>query len=302
MDHPSPDARLAAHVSQTYGVFDHAQALALGFTQRANDHRVRTRRWIRLFRGVYRLAGLPPDPTADLLAAVLACGEAAVASHRSAAWLHGLCSDPPPQPTVVVPPGRRITARSGIALHRGPVVLPDICRRRGVPSVVADLALVQCSLHRDVKRLIDEALRLRVTTPELLAGRADSLPLAGCAEYARFRQLVDEQGPRTRSVLEDRFRDRVLTSHLPRPEFNASLVLGGILWEVDVLWRPYRVVVELDSRLHLSAFVRAKDQRKEAIFEDEGYEIMRFVWADIVHAAPAVIARIERRLRARGWS
>ena len=50
---------------------------------------VRRGELVRLDRGVFRLAGTASSDLQVLLAAVLAAGEGAVASHRAAAWLWG---------------------------------------------------------------------------------------------------------------------------------------------------------------------------------------------------------------------
>lgn len=71
------------------GLFTRQQALAIGLTVRQLDHGTRTGRWSRLYRSVYRMAGTPASDLQSLLAAVLAGGPGAAASHRGAAWLWG---------------------------------------------------------------------------------------------------------------------------------------------------------------------------------------------------------------------
>ena len=52
----------------------------------------------RVHRGVYAVGHTAPSPQADLMAAVLACGEGAVASHHSAAQLFGILRSRPAKP------------------------------------------------------------------------------------------------------------------------------------------------------------------------------------------------------------
>jgi hypothetical protein len=66
-----------------------------------------TGRWRAAGPGVYRIAGTPVTWRSHLLAAVLAGGPGAVASHRSAGALHGLDGCRPGVPEVSVPRGRR---------------------------------------------------------------------------------------------------------------------------------------------------------------------------------------------------
>src|SRR5260221_9314657 len=84
----APDLRIAAVAAQQYGVFSASQAAGLGFSRDAMHHRVRTGRWGRMHRGVYRLAGSPPSWEQSLMAAWLAGGIGAAVSHATAGRLH----------------------------------------------------------------------------------------------------------------------------------------------------------------------------------------------------------------------
>ena len=67
---------------------------------------------------LYGVVICTPDSThADYMAAVLACGDGAVLSHRAAAHLQRLLRGSPPRPEVTVPSmaGR---SRKGIVIHR----------------------------------------------------------------------------------------------------------------------------------------------------------------------------------------
>src|SRR5260221_6848511 len=84
----APDLRIAAVAAQQYGVFSASQAAGLGFSRDAMHHRVRTGRWGRMHRGVYRLAGSPPSWEQSLIAAWLARGIWAGLSHATTGRLH----------------------------------------------------------------------------------------------------------------------------------------------------------------------------------------------------------------------
>jgi len=63
------------------------QARAEAMTDRAARHQVDMGRWERSHVGVYQVAGAPSSWRQDLMAACLAAGGGAMASHRSAARL-----------------------------------------------------------------------------------------------------------------------------------------------------------------------------------------------------------------------
>jgi hypothetical protein len=80
-------------------VVTRGQLIRLGFSEEAIQHRVSTGRLWRLTRGVYSVG--PPRGTDEQrwMAAVLACGDEAVLSHRSAAALWGIGRSCPGEPT-----------------------------------------------------------------------------------------------------------------------------------------------------------------------------------------------------------
>src|SRR5688572_5034514 len=89
----------------------------------AGIHRHTIQRWLdgarlhELHHGVYAVGHRGLSVHGRYMAAVLACGDGAVLSHRAAAHLLGLLPGPPPSAEVTVPTvaGRK---RPGIVIHR----------------------------------------------------------------------------------------------------------------------------------------------------------------------------------------
>jgi hypothetical protein len=73
-----------------HGVLRRRDLLALAFGSKAIRHRTETGRLRPLWRGVYAVGWTPLTPEGRWMAAVLACGDEAVLSHRSAAALWGI--------------------------------------------------------------------------------------------------------------------------------------------------------------------------------------------------------------------
>ena len=84
------DEAIALIAAHQFGAFTTAQAFDVGFTRAS----MRTRRsrglWVDLHLGVHAIAGVPRTWHQDVIAAVLASGEGAVASHTAAGTLLGI--------------------------------------------------------------------------------------------------------------------------------------------------------------------------------------------------------------------
>jgi hypothetical protein len=81
------DRAIGALAGRQYGVVSRAQLDALGVSRGAIERRLARRRLLHVHRGVYAVGHRAPRREARWLAAVLAAGEGAVLSHRSAAAL-----------------------------------------------------------------------------------------------------------------------------------------------------------------------------------------------------------------------
>src|SRR3712207_6797516 len=97
------DAALARRAADQHGIVSVSQATAAGLTIENLRTRVHAGLLVPVHRGVYRHAAVPESPLGDLMAAVLACGDGAVASHRSAGRLWRLRDVPRWKPEVTVP-------------------------------------------------------------------------------------------------------------------------------------------------------------------------------------------------------
>ena len=100
-----------------HGAWSRRQAFDAGASESLIDRRLRSGAWLRLDAGVYGSPAAPPTWHRSVIAAVLA-EPWAVASHRSAAVLHGLEGFRPGRPEVTILPGANARGRLAIA-HRG---------------------------------------------------------------------------------------------------------------------------------------------------------------------------------------
>ncbi|MDA8218850.1 MAG: type IV toxin-antitoxin system AbiEi family antitoxin domain-containing protein [Dehalococcoidales bacterium] len=121
--HPSgkrPDRlRLFEVASEQGGYFTAHQARACGYSFTLLSHHVKSGRFIRVRRGLYRLREYPSSPREEVLAAWLAVGkDIAVVSHESALDILDLSDVIPDAAHLTVPRSRRnLPSLPGVKIH-----------------------------------------------------------------------------------------------------------------------------------------------------------------------------------------
>jgi very-short-patch-repair endonuclease len=279
------------------------QLQALGISHSATSRQLRRGVLHRLHRGVFLVGHAPQVPGARELAAVLACGEQAFVSHRSAAVLWGVtrlrCAEV--EVSVVA---RHCRSREGLVVHRLAHLHPDDrAVKDGIPVTSPARALVDLAASAgpdEVEDALSQARARGIVSDRQLS---DVLARAGNrAGVSALRALLRHQaGPRlTRSEAERRLLRLVRAARLPDPEANVR-VAG---YEVDFLWREARLIVEVGGfafHRHRPAFER--DRLRDMVLRDRGFAVIRVTWRQLVNEPLLVIAHIARALeRARSRS
>jgi very-short-patch-repair endonuclease len=256
----TPDHLIARTAARQHGIVTAAQLREAGLSESGIQRRVDAARLHRLYRGVYALGHRRLSDEGRWMAAVLACGSAAVLSHRPAAEHWRLLSPRRGTVHVTVPgrSGRR--KRPGIQLHRSPSLLPlDVTRKDNIPvttpaRTIADLRRV--ATVDEVRRAIREAEFLGLEIDEE-AGREDAP---------------------TRSLLERRFLRLCRRHGFPEPEVNAYVGPH----EVDFLWRDRRLIVETDGyEGHRGRQAFEDDRAKDAELRVLGFTVLRFTYRQV---------------------
>ena len=219
----SADREIAAIALRQHGVIEYRQLIRLGLSPKAIAHRVETGRLHRIHRGVYAVGHAKLSGRGQWMAAVLAAGDDAALSHRSAASLWGLPVPASSLIDVTAPKDRR---RPGIAIHEA-VLLPDEhTSRDGIPvttvaRTILDLAATE---PRHVERALREAERRRLADTTPLAALLTRYP--GRRGTARIREILDAGHAHlgiTRSELEEAFLAFLDAHHFIRPLLNAHV-------------------------------------------------------------------------------
>lgn len=218
------------------------------------------------------------------MAAVLACGDGAVLSHRSGAALWGIRSYVGTTIDVTVPskgrpsgPIRRHSAR----LPADEIAVCDGIPVTAVSRTIFDLAAV--SPVEEVESGLREAeyrrLYDRLSLRDLLdryRGRPGSRAVRSVLERRA------ESPGRIESPLERRFLPFLDRFGLPRPSFNAWLEVGGTRYRVDCLWPDRRQIVELDGwEGHGTRAAFREDRARDRRLRANGYGITRVAWSQL---------------------
>ncbi|SEE20647.1 type IV toxin-antitoxin system AbiEi family antitoxin domain-containing protein [Jiangella alba] len=288
-----------------HGVVSRAQVLAAGVTVDALLWAIRSRRWRRVHAGVYATFTGPLPFEAQVWAAVLRAGRGAAASHRTAAYLDGLCDDAGPVIHVTVPASRYVEPRiDGVRVHfarrlpttRHPSKNPP---RTRIDETVLDL--VDVAPHpREAEGWVTAACQRRLTTPDRLA---DALARR---KKIRWRPMTEamlaDVADGAQSPLELRHLRRVERAHgLPAGCRQRRITGSRVSW-IDVDYDEYRVRVELDGRIGHTGEGRFRDRRRDNRATVDGHATLRYGHADVFGDACGVAAEHVRVLRARGWT
>lgn len=88
-------------------------------------------------------------------------------------------------------------------------------------------------------------------------------------------------------------RELIRRGRLPTPQTNTKV--GR--YEVDMLWRDQRLVVEIDGyAFHSGRAAFERDRVRDADLQALGLRVLRVTWRQIVDEHEAVVARIARML------
>lgn len=292
------ERQLATLANRQHGVLSRGQLLAVGLSVRTIERRVAAGRLYLLHRGVYAFGRERVSRRGRWMAAVFACGEGALLSHRSAAVLRGLMRPHRGPAEVTSAAGR---GRPGIAVHEAGIFREDRSVVAGIPatSVARTLFdLAEVVDERQLERAFEEADRQRLL--EMRAVEDVCARGHGRRALRPVRRLIEEarEPTWTQSDLEDRFQALCRDYGLPSAHTNVTVLEH----EADAFWPGEKLVVEVDSwsfHRHRAAFER--DRARDAAMQAAGYRVIRVTHRRL-EKEPATVAAEIRCLLAAGRS
>ena len=272
-----PRRALGDLASRQYGVAARRQVIELGIGRRAIDRALASGTLRPVHRGVYAVGHSALTARGRWMAAVLACGEGAVLSHRTAAALWGLRRSSGARIDVTVP--RTGRCLGGIAIHRTRHLPPDHVTCVDVIPVtsVARTLLDLCDVVRPPERAraIEEAERLRIFDLTAVESVIEASPgRHGVGTLIAAVRAATAPEP-TREELERLFLELCRAHGIPLPAVN--IWVEG--FEVDACWQHERLIVELDGwEFHRTRAAFERDRRRDAVLQLAGYRVLRVSW------------------------
>jgi hypothetical protein len=306
---------------------------AAGWSEDQVRHAVRSGRLVRVRKGMVDLPGSPGtagNGLRSMLAAALETYPHAVGSHETAArlqkvWLPDLPSPvlhltaperPDRVPAGIRVHGSRLGSRwisevDGLAVTSIPRTAVDVARGRSIERavLVLDGAARQLLVHDgyDLRAVREDlSLRRRLTDEvrsELWSAYESERRWPFTVVVRTAIPLVD---PASESPAESRSRIWFVGSDLPQPTIAAAVRgASGTTYFTDFRWEEYGVVGEVDGVTKYGSSesqVRRnlhKERRRQHDLEDDGNLVVRW---DAVEPRTAMLTRVRRALRRRGWT
>ncbi len=291
------DARMAAIADCQHGRVTREQLLDLGLGPGAINHRLATERLIRVYRSVYAVGHLNRSRESAWMAAVLAGGEGAVLSHRSAGAAWGLCASSGPF-EVTAPRQRR--SRDNLVFHHSSLPPDERTVHNGIPITTVPRTLFDMAASLEVPRLeraINEAEIKRLWDELSLVDLLRRYPRRAGARNVRAALERRWAGAtHSKSDLEDLFLAFAERGNLPRPETN--VVIEGC--EVDCVWREQRLVIEVDGwETHRTRAAFERDREKSRILQAAGWRFVPVTYLQLRDASEKVACDVRRMLARR---
>ena len=306
------DTALLRLAGRQHGLVTTRQLTALGYTEHHVRRRVEAGVVFRVHRRVYGVAGAKDTFEFRVMAAVLAAGDGAVASHRCAAALFGLRRIRCDRPVVTV--SHRTAPRvAGLDTHRRDTLTPSDRTRIGVIPVTSppwtlldlagDLDLADGSQVARLGGALDDVLVRKLASlgaVERLLDRVRSRRVPGAAV---LNNLVAERraGKKpSETGLEDELLDIFRSFGLPEPVRQYVLVLpGGGTVRFDAAYPDLLLGFEADGDEHHKGLLdRMRDEARDEQCARIGWTTRRY-GTDDIRLRAAGVAEDVLSLRAR---
>lgn len=285
-------------------VITRSEALECGLHTRAILRRVSAGAWQTLFPATYFIGYGAVPWEARVRAACSWAGSDAVASHVTAATLHGFKI--PPSKEIHVSIGHRKNSTEGVKVHFDPA--RAAARKVWVgrlPTTTVERTLLDLCAGID-----------RATASELVA----SVIRMGKTNLGRLHRLLealDHPGPRgskmLRSVLKHRFAGgvtdsraedaflRIAKKRFPHLEHHHIVRRNEAhIAELDFAFVPEKLNIEIDGdQFHSDPASVQRDKERDALLGELGWQVVRFTYWHLIEKPEWVIAVVEQLLARR---
>jgi very-short-patch-repair endonuclease len=292
------DHLLALRARRRHGVFTRTDALECGLSDRALDHRIKSRTYEVLWPGTYALAGSPSTWERSATAAVVYAAPVAALSHCAAARMYSVSGFE--RASIEVTTSRQIQAVNFKA--RTSLEPADVGSRNGIPTTNVERLLLDLSSVLEARRLeamIDQVCDKRLTTAE----RISTYLQRNCLPKRRrsvLLRLLDDRG-RVKPAAGD--LETLVARLMREPSLLQPVRQFEVRHNGELIARPDFAYPEVKFGIEAHSFdfhhTRAeweRDLERHRELEAIGWYIMYVTWDDCVLRRDQTVARIRRVL------
>lgn len=262
------------------------QAAAAGLTEAETSTLVRRGDWLRIDRGIRRVADSPADDEwrDRLRAALLTAGPGAVAAGHTAARLLGIIGSPTPRALwLAVPRGRHPEPRPGVRVMRVAVSDDELVSADGIPATRPLRTLLDAARYGGqlpAVCLLESAMRQQLVDFASVFAAVDAI--FGKRGAIAARSALRRVDLRSESPLETKARLILVDAGLRYPRPQQPLAPGDSR-RIDLAYLAARgsaycgVAIEIDGReIHARADAFHDDPRRQTALEEADWLVRRF--------------------------
>jgi predicted transcriptional regulator of viral defense system len=306
-------ANRVPHTARFAGIVTAGELRRAGWSQAQIRTLARRGELEALGRGVYvtaarasaaRAQGLSGEHALQVAAVLATAAPGSVASHLSAAVIHGLdlLGAPSRLPVdMTKPPGTGSkSSRRETSVHSAALPPHHLTARAGIPLTTVARTVVDLARLMPFRAGVvaaDSALRgKQATRQEFEAVIGDCHRWRGVQRAWRVVEFSDE---RSESALESISRIVFDEHGLPAPELQVWVGdHEGAIGRADFLWEAYRTIGEADGLGKYSDPSRALAQlQRDARLREAGFEVVHFTWQEVNYSPGRVAASVRAAFR-----
>jgi len=297
--------RLVDLASRQFGVVNRADLEIADVSWKWLRGRLATGEWKRVHRGVFRLGCIQPTLDEREMAAVVAAGDGAVLSHKSAARRLGLDVPRDESVHITIHASRKAKVRGAKVWRSRSIGSRDIGNRgllrlTNLPRTLIDLAAILDD--GELRAAFDSALRQNTANAAWIS-RVLNRHGPGRRGVGRLRALVDEyrRGDEVAdSALESLGVELAkATGREPRLHLNVADGAEHVA-EVDLAWPEQKLCVQFDGwKIHNTRAAFVRDRKQDRSLIRLGWTVLRYPWEDVVHDFESAVDDLVRSFQAR---
>ena len=300
------DARLAATAEQHHGIFALRHAVTTGLSEAQIQERRESGLWTSVFHSAYRITGAPETWRGRLLAACWAGGFRAVASHRSAAALHGFGGGRESVAEITCPRWRR-ARHPQVEVHETKALgARDMTVVEGIPVTTPERTLFDLGAvcHPLVVLMaFDKARKNELVTFASTEATLRRLARPGRPGVRALRWALSVRDPKqapSESEMETLMLD-VLRRHglpAPVPQCEVRDHQGRFVARVDAAYPEARLAIEYQSyQEHVGPEPLVRDNRRRSRLRALRWEMLGVTHPELRDGGELFCAAIRAALR-----